>query len=245
MTGVALTVGVHVLAAAFLVFNGVKYIWPPPAESTFLLDFSEEEETLLPQLQGAQPRAEQVDPTKPIELVQRSESPYEGANPNLTAASAPDPHGDVEVPQPKQEVALDPRASFPGMSKKDTSFTAPHSGNKASSDFKAGQPDGNTAKGKTEGTVNAKVKGRNVIGLIPKPAYNIQESGVVVVEITVDNYGNVTSALAGVEGTTTLNSTLLNEARKAAMETHFNMSASAPATQTGTITYTFRLNDGK
>ena len=242
LTGVVLTVGVHVLAAAFLVFNGVKYIWPPPAESSFVLDFSEEDEPVpIVQQRGNQPSAEQVDPTRPIELVQRSESPYEGSSRNLTPESAADPHGDVEVPQPKQEEVLNPRASFPGMSKKDTSLTSPHSAGEASSEFKGGQADGNTANGKVDGTVNAKVKGRNVVGLLPKPAYSVQKSGIVVVEITVDNYGNVTTARAGVEGTTVTDKTLWNEARKAAMETHFNISASAPATQTGTITYTFRL----
>ena len=45
MTGIILTVGVHLLAGTVFAFKGIKYIWPPPAEQTFLIDFTEEEET--------------------------------------------------------------------------------------------------------------------------------------------------------------------------------------------------------
>ena len=64
---------------------------------------------------------------------------------------------------------------------------------------------------------------------------------MVVVQIKVDQYGNVKEAIPGVEGTTVTDKNLWNAARKAAMETHFNMSADAPALQQGTITYRFKL----
>ena len=79
------------------------------------------------------------------------------------------------------------------------------------------------------------------MGNLPRPVYNVQESGIVVVDIWVDNYGNVAKAVPGGDGTTVLDKTLLNAARNAAMETHFNMSADAPAMQQGTITYYFNL----
>lgn len=241
VTGIVLAVAAHVLASVLLVFNGVKYIWPPPQESSFVIDFSEEEPLQNIITRGTQPRAEEVDLTRPVELVQRSESTYQGTAANLTPATAPDDFGEVEVPAIKQEETLDPRASFPGMSRKDTSLTAPHSASNASSTYKAGQPDGNTVKGKADGSATAHLKGRNVLGNIQKPVYNVQESGIVVVEIRVDNYGKVISAMPGAEGTTVTDKTLWAEARKAAMETHFNQSADAPATQVGTITYIFNL----
>ena len=71
--------------------------------------------------------------------------------------------------------------------------------------------------------------------------YNVQESGTVVVNIWVDNYGNVAKAVPGGDGTTVTNQALWTAARKAALETHFNMSADAPAMQEGTITYIFNL----
>ncbi len=90
-----------------------------------------------------------------------------------------------------------------------------------------------------DGNPKAHVKGRNTVGNIPHPAYNVQENGVVVVNIWVDNYGNVVKAVPGGNGTTVLDKTLYAAARKAAMETHFNMNADAPAMQEGTITYYF------
>ena len=165
-----------------------------------------------------------------------------GDRPNVTPATKPDPVGDVEVPTPPvEEPQLDPRASFPGMSQKDNPATTPHAAAEASEGFKAGQPDGNTKEGKTEGSANAHLKGRNVVGSLPRPAYSAQLEGIVVVQIKVDQYGNVTEAVPGAEGTTVTDKTLWNAARSAAMKAHFNMSADAPVLQTGTITYKFKL----
>ena len=64
----------------------------------------------------------------------------------------------------------------------------------------------------------------------------------MVVDIWVDNYGNVQKAVAGGAGTTVADKTLWAAARAAAMKAHFNQSADAPALQQGTITYIFKLN---
>ena len=74
-----------------------------------------------------------------------------------------------------------------------------------------------------------------------RPSYGVQADGKVVVKIWVDQYGNVTKAQAGVEGTTATDKTLWQAAYKAALGAHFNMDASAPPTQVGTITYIFRM----
>lgn len=242
VVGTVLAVSIPVLAATLCSFTGFKYIWPPPQETSFVIDFTEEVESVIQHREGSQPRAEEVDRTQPIELVQKSESPYPATSKqNLTPATAPDTHGDVEVPTPPVEPKLDPRASFPGMSKKDTSLTAPHSGAEATEGFKAGQPQGNTDKGQTTGKPNAHLQGRNVIGNLPRPAYNVQQSGTVVVTIWVDQYGNVTKAQPGAEGTTVTDKTLWAAARTAALGAHFNQKADAPALQQGTITYIFTL----
>ncbi len=77
---------------------------------------------------------------------------------------------------------------------------------------------------------------------LARPEYNVQDEGVVVVQITVDKNGQVTNATAGARGSTSLNSELLNAARRAALSTRFNADPNAPALQTGTITYRFVLN---
>ena len=245
LTGILLTVLIHVGALCVVSFTGLKYIYPPPEETSFVLDFQEvEEEEIVKPKYGREPQGEQVDREKEVELVQRSESPYESAKPNLTPAAKPDDFGDVETPEPEREKEpeLDPRAAFPGMAKKDTSLTAPHSASESSATFKAGQVDGNTETAKTDGTPNAHVEGRKINkATLRKPAYNIQESGRVVVKIWVDQYGKVKKAEPGADGTTITNAKLWAAARSAAMEAVFDMKADAPALQEGTITYIFNL----
>ena len=245
-TGLAITVAVHAVALVFCLTAGLKYLDPPPPETSFLIDFDEElfePETPTPTRVGREPQAEETDPTQPVELVQKAESPYVNDRPNRTPATKPDTHGDVEVPTPpqKEEPKLDPRASFPGMSQKDDPATAPHAAKEGSEGFKPGQPDGNTKEGRTEGNANAHLQGRNVVGSLPKPSYNAQLEGTVVVQVKVDQYGTVTEAVPGVEGTTVTDKGLWNAARNAAMKAHFNTKADAPVIQTGTITYIFKL----
>ena len=91
----------------------------------------------------------------------------------------------------------------------------------------------------TNGT-SFSLAGRNPESL-PKPEYKYQIEGKVVVEITVDKQGNVTDAVPGVKGSTTLNEQLLSAAKKAALKAKFDKKPDAPSYQKGTITYFFRL----
>ena len=234
VTGIVLTVLLHAAALCVVSFSGLKYIWPPPEESSFLVDYTEREEVEIDPIFGREPQGEEVDLEKDVELVQKSESPNQSLAENLTPATKPDDFGDVETPEPprEEEPKLDPRAAFPGMSKKDTSVTAPHNAREASSDFRAGQATGNTSTTKTEGEVNTST--------LEKPKYNVQESGRIVMRIWVDNYGNVKKAIVG-DGTTISNTKLIAEARAAAMKAHFDQKIDAPAMQEGTITYIFNL----
>lgn len=75
---------------------------------------------------------------------------------------------------------------------------------------------------------------------LPKPEYNIQREGIVVVEVTVDKNGNVTNAVPGVRGSTTINDYLMTSARNAALRAKFNV-IDSPSFQKGTITYQFIL----
>lgn len=108
---------------------------------------------------------------------------------------------------------------------------------------KNGSPDSNnyTSSGLGNKGYSFDLKGRNSIS-IPKPKYNLQESGKVVVEVTVDRNGKVTNARPGVSGSTTANINLLEAAKKAALKASFNSDSKAPAYQRGTITYHFQLD---
>lgn len=92
-------------------------------------------------------------------------------------------------------------------------------------------------------TAHVRLSGRNVIGSVSRPSFTTNSEGVVVVQIKVNQYGNVVEALAGVDGTTIPDKGLWNAARIAAMKTNFNMSAEAVPLQIGTITYSYKRTE--
>lgn len=105
-----------------------------------------------------------------------------------------------------------------------------------------GSPDSdNYSQGLSQGSgVTFSLEGRNPLYL-PKPRYDYQVEGKVVVEIRVDRNGNVTYARAGVKGSTTNDENLIKAAQEAALKAKFDSKADAAFTQTGTITYHFIL----
>ncbi|MEA1876748.1 MAG: cell envelope integrity protein TolA [Bacteroidota bacterium] len=94
--------------------------------------------------------------------------------------------------------------------------------------------------------VSYSLEGRSVIGPLKRPTYPGQETGKVVVQITVNKNGRVVSAVPGVRGSTTMDSKLLAAAKKAAMTAIFNKlnNPDAAISQKGTITYVFKITGG-
>ena len=68
------------------------------------------------------------------------------------------------------------------------------------------------------------------------------ETGIVVVEVTVDKNGKTINAVAGIKGTTITAKCLKDQARMAAMNTKWQSSSDAPDSQVGKIIYNFGLN---
>lgn len=73
----------------------------------------------------------------------------------------------------------------------------------------------------------------------PKIDNLTMEKGIVVVEVTINKYGNVIKAEPGIEGSTTTSNYLLTKAKQAAESVMFDTSPVMPQSQTGTITITF------
>ena len=243
-SGAVFTVAVHIALLVSFFFAGFTYLDPPPPDQEQILIEFEEPEIKRPRQtwNGTRPQAIQPDRSKPINLVQRSEAQHEGTKSNEAPEAKVDEFGDVDIKEPKREKELDRRALFHAADNKTEKDTlAQQTADKVTDALKAGHAQGNTKTGETSGQPNAKVPGRSVNGTLPRPSYGVQASGKVVVEIWVDQYGNVQKAVAGAEGTTVTDKTLWQAARKAALGAHFNMSADAPALQKGTITYIFNL----
>lgn len=106
-----------------------------------------------------------------------------------------------------------------------------------------GNPFGNSDRGVNEGigsygTFN--LNGRSIgSGGLPRPEYNVQEEGRIVIEITVDPKGNVIFAQID-RGTDIDNASLRQSALAAARRAKFN-SITGTNNQRGTITYNYRL----
>lgn len=244
VAGIVLAVALHAGLVLTLLGSGLTYLDPPPPEESFLIDFTQviEQEPMEQRVTSQQPQAEEPDPSRDHQLVQRSEAQHVGKKANKAPEATVGDKGDVEVKEPPREKPIDKRALFSAANNKAEKDTlAPQTASSVSDKLKAGHPKGNTTYGKVDGEPNG-VKGRSVVnGNIPVPNYPVQESGVVVVAVKVNQYGKVVEAKPGAPGTTTSNSTLWAEARKAAMKTVFNQAADAPVLQDGTITYKFNL----
>ncbi|MEG1405984.1 MAG: TonB family protein, partial [Alistipes sp.] len=84
------------------------------------------------------------------------------------------------------------------------------------------------------------LQGRGLQGALPRPAYPGNQSGKIVVRVTVDATGSVSSATYEPKGSTAGDSALIEAAVSAARKAKFTESR-APV-QGGTITYIFKLN---
>ena len=83
------------------------------------------------------------------------------------------------------------------------------------------------------------LQGRGLLGNLPKPSYPGAKSGKVIVRVTVDASGKVTSAAYEPKGSTTDAAELVEAAKAAARKARFTESRAA--VQGGTITYVFRM----
>lgn len=115
-----------------------------------------------------------------------------------------------------------------------------------------GDPNGNPNSDSRNGNSDAgnsgdyRLRGRQALSK-PKPVYDCQDEGVVVVKISVNRNGEVISAEAGdaIPGgpaTTTTSSCLFRRAEAAARQTRWNQSSTASETQFGFIIYNFQKN---
>lgn len=115
-------------------------------------------------------------------------------------------------------------------------------GDAATGNGTQGSPQGNSQEGVVSGTGgygNYDLGGRSLMGSLPRPSYNVQEEGSVVVTITVNPEGRVIQATIN-SRTNTANASLRRAALDAARKAVFNK-VSTVNNQQGTITYYFKL----
>lgn len=107
-----------------------------------------------------------------------------------------------------------------------------------------GSPDGNSSTGAAQGSAgygDYDLGGRGIVGSLPKPSFDSNITGKVVVNISVDASGVVKSVAIG-QGTTVSDPNLRNAAKEAAMKARFKPISGTSMTP-GRITYYFDSNN--
>lgn len=150
------------------------------------------------------------------------------------------PSGDIKIPK-ALKVSKDPKAEKAEAEKAEKAEKAEAIKDRVSfgkGKGKAGQPDGNSADGAVSGIAASGLGNRKAVSL-PSPEKG--PMGKIVVKITVDRNGNVTSAayLSGV-APANASASARRSCVEAARRSRFSADPDAPASQTGTITYTYK-----
>lgn len=159
--------------------------------------------------------------------------------PHRQTAVKPEKQKTVQ-PAEQPQKTVDRRALFPGQS----DAVSPSEGENTGKGNQ-GRPDGiaggNRMDGSGSGNGSFSLEGRKIVGSLPEPEYNADAQGRVIVEVRVNQQGQVTSAAFRSNGSTTTNHILVQAAERAAKKAVFNVDENAPFTQVGTITYNFRM----
>jgi TonB family protein len=228
LAGVAVTVLLHLLVFVFcfrMVFTN----------STLALPLSVIEVSLEPEPKPVEVKKPRFSARPAVSGKKVEDTPPEPTK----AAEIDDQSGDVDVPVEEPiPVKIDQRGLFRSQDTGDVEATASGSNPDSRSLF-AGSPDPNAGGG--DGGSGFDMSGRYIMGKLAQPVNTSNRDGRVVVEITVDQKGQVTKAQAGAHGTTIQDAALWKAAEEAAWKTKFNADLNSSPLQKGTITYVFRL----
>lgn len=208
-----------------------------PSEQDLLTQTEEETVTLKPKTE--EPKKETVKPkevTKPKEPVKKPEK--------TEAEKAAEAKRLAEEKAERERKAAEEaaRKRVSGAFGKGAQMEG-NKGTSASGTGTEGSKEGNSSTGAKTGTGGYgtfDLGGRSLgTGSLPKPAYNVQEEGRVVVNITVNPAGQVISTGINPQ-TNTVSSALRKAAEDAAKKARFN-TVDGVTNQPGTITYYFNL----
>ena len=153
------------------------------------------------------------------------------------------PHTEEQPEVQNREPEINNRAIFPGKRNRTTDGAAGSEGNTTGQGNQGnpnGTPDAKNYQGNGGSGNTFSLKGRKAAAL-PKPDYNSNKQGTVVVKIWVDKQGRVIRCDAPDKGSTLTDQAMVERAKQAAMKARFNASPEAPEEQVGTITYIFKI----
>lgn len=181
---------------------------------------------------AAPPRPE--TPSEPMLTTDDSAVPVVVPEPQPVETPVP------SAPEPAPVREPDRRALFPGRTEGSDAASQGTAGGEGNQGVQEGSPGGSDSAG-GRGSSGFSLTGRYLVGNLPRPDYNVEVEGRVVIRITVNAQGAVTGAVYEQAGSTTNHGALVSAARAAALRARFTPDETAEI-QTGTITYIFRLN---
>ena len=258
LVGAVATFAYGVLVVALLLLMKFQLTPPPDTGEGLMINFGDVAEAapgadMAMNDRIAEAPQQPQQPTQKADVQQQQTQDFEETDVEVKKQEKPQPKKQQTVkketpkPKPTQTPAEKPRevnrkALFPGRTSGSTSTsdgTGVGTGNQGNP---AGSPSG-SYKGTGTGTGgnSASLSGRSLLGSLPRPDYSAKDQGRVIIAITVDQQGRVTRAAYRPQGSTTSNSSLVASAVRAAQQARFNVDEDAPASQTGTITYNFKM----
>lgn len=229
-----ITVAVHGIVVVFLLLMGLRYPDPPPPEQGVEMDLGMFSDVGLDTEHAAEggedvssensvsddDNSAVTQDAEDVPLVSKKTKP----NPDKKKKQAPTETKESNEPK------IDQNALFSkGKVKK---------GSGGSAGVGEGTGSGSGGDGGGSGT-SFSLAGRGAKEL-GKPSSTASKVGNVVVEIKVDQEGNVIAAKAGVRGTTLWDTNMFRLCEQAARKSQFTANPDAPEVQKGTITYIFR-----
>ncbi len=186
----------------------------------------------------------------PEESYTASEEPSPVAKTPKTEEAKPNP---VKKPEPAKTTTdnnSNAKSETPQpTTNPNTTFKGKKNGNggegkgTATGSGQAGSPDGTQGAQGGTGKGNGSdydLGGRGLRGTLPEPTYNSEKQGTVIVEIWVDQKGNVVDVKAPAKGSTVTDKALVEAARAAAFKAKFEADPNAIEKQKGIIRYVFR-----
>ena len=208
-----------------------------PSEQDLLTQTEEETVTLKPKTE--EPKKETV---KPKEVVKPKEAVKKPEKTEAEKAAEAKRLAEEKAERERKAAEEAARKRVSGAFGKGAQMIG-NKGTAASGTGTEGSKEGNSSTGAKTGTGGYgtfDLGGRSLgTGSLPKPVYNVQEEGRVVVNITVNPAGQVISTSISPQ-TNTVNSALRKAAEDAAKKARFN-TIDGVNNQTGTITYYFNL----
>lgn len=257
VTAIVGTVLLMALIVALCVLLGLSYQNPPPDEQGVEVNLGDSDFGLGENPDPQESETETVTPTAPSPVAenvstQKTETSVAMNTKKEVAPQKVEPKVEPKKEEVKKEPEINKKALFPGKKKSQGGGSegvtsgegnqGKAGGNPNSTRYDGNPGNGGSGNGGSGNGTGYSLKGRTASRLT-NPTYNSSKEGKVVVKIWVDRNGNVVKAEPGIQGSTTTDARLLEQAKQAAMQSKFSSDPNATEQQVGTITYIFRKNN--